>query len=198
MADRVAEVENLAQAAFAFVARHHVGFDLARARDEMCKLGYIELLEAVHLAVDALKQAAVADDAVLDGFAKAGAQLALRQAGKRRRVDDDKRRLMKRADEVFTERMIDTGFTADGTVYLCQQGGGHLREAYATLVGRRRKPTDVADHAAAHRDDHIRTLDTLLNQKGVELFRRAERLEAFAVADEKTLDLKSCAPKPTL
>src|SRR5205085_10495739 len=135
-------------AAFALVARHHVGFDLTRASDEMCKLSYIELLEAFDLAVDAIKQAAVADDAVLDGFAEAVAQLAFGQAGKGRRIDDDERRLMKRADEVFAERMIDARLAADRTVYLRQQGRRHLREAYAAQVSRRRKPCEIADHAA--------------------------------------------------
>src|SRR5262249_29873201 len=45
-------------------------------------------------------------------------------------------------------------------------------------------------HAAAERNQNVRPFDAPLDQKRVELFRRGERLESFAVADQKLLRLK--------
>src|SRR5205814_1501566 len=81
------------------------GFDLTRAMDEMRQLIHVELFEALKLAADALEQAAVANDAVLDGFVESGAQFAFGQSLERRRIDDDKRRLMECANEVLAVRL---------------------------------------------------------------------------------------------
>ena len=47
--------------------------------------------------------------------------------------------------------MIDAGLAADGGIHLRQQRGRQLHESDAALVAGRRKPGQVADHAAAER-----------------------------------------------
>jgi nitrate/nitrite transporter NarK len=113
VADRVAEVQYFSEMAFAFVAFYYIGFDAARARDQVNKLGCDKASQFIHFARDAIKHLSVAYHAVFDGFVEAGLHLARRERAQSLCVNDDERRLMKSADEIFAERVIDPGFSAD-------------------------------------------------------------------------------------
>ena len=81
VAEGVAEVEHGAQAAFALVAAHHVGLDLARARDRVRqRAAWSRATSLPMFASIQSKKRGVEDGAVLDHFGQAGRQLA-RAAG---------------------------------------------------------------------------------------------------------------------
>ena len=75
-----------------------------------------------------------------------------RQGRERVGVGQHRQRLVKRADHVLAARVVDGGLSADRGIHLRQQRRGHLDEGHAALVGRRGKAGEVADDAAAQRD----------------------------------------------
>ena len=72
----------------------------------MCEFVCIALLQGWDFSRDSIKQLAVFDDAILDGFLQTGAHFARWQRAQCFRVYDDERWLMKGADEIFSERVI--------------------------------------------------------------------------------------------
>ena len=59
---------------------------------------------------------------------------------------------MKRADQVLAACVVDAGLAADRGIHLRQQRGRNLHEINSALVNGRNKPGQIADHAAAQRD----------------------------------------------
>ena len=80
-------------------------------------------------------------------------QLPVGQRVERVGVDQHAARLVERANHVLAQRVVDAGLAAHRGVDLGHDGGGHLDEVHAALVGRRRKASHVAYHAAAQRDE---------------------------------------------
>ncbi len=72
------------------------------------------------------------------------------------RVDQHGARLMERADHVLSERVIDAGLPAHRRVDLRKQRRRHLHERHAALIDRRGETGEVADDAAAERDQRRR------------------------------------------
>ena len=68
-------------------------------------------------------------------------------------VGEHRERLVERADHVLAARVVDRGLAADRGVDLGEQRGRHLDERDAALIGRRGETGEIADHAAAERDD---------------------------------------------
>ena len=77
--------------------------------------------------------------------------------------------------------MVDRGLAAHGRVDLGEQGRGHLDEGHAALVDRRGETGEIADHAAAQRDDRGIALAALLDQGVKDLIERLPALVGFAV-----------------
>ena len=72
---------------------------------------------------------------------------------KRVEIAQHQPRLIKRADEIFAGLQIDADLAADGAVHLRQQRRRHLHKRDAAQIRCRDKPRQIADHAAAERDD---------------------------------------------
>ena len=68
-------------------------------------------------------------------------------------VGDDRGRLMKRADEILARRRVDAGLAADRRVDHREQARRHLHVRHAAHERRGDEAGEVADHAAAERDD---------------------------------------------
>ena len=64
------------------------------------------------------KEVRVVDQAIFDDFGIARAELAAGEGGQRRGVDDDQRRLMKGADQIFARGDVDRGLAADAAIDL--------------------------------------------------------------------------------
>ncbi len=79
---------------------------------------------------------------------------------------------MERADQVLAVACVDPGLAADRAVDLRQQRGRDLHIGDAAQQGRGAEPSEVADHAAAERDDRGRALDPAIEhgiEQGLEL-----------------------------
>ena len=71
---------------------------------------------------------------------------------------------MKRADQVLSVRGVDTGLPADSAVDLRKQGGRNLNARNAPPDKRGHETGDVADHAAAERNDEVVASDAFGQQ----------------------------------
>ena len=97
----------------------------------------------------------IAQHAVFQHFGIARAHFAHRQRVERGEIGEHQRRLVERADQILARRGVDRGLAADRTVDLRQQGGGQLHEAASALEDRAGEAGEIADHAAAQREDMI-------------------------------------------
>ena len=79
-------------------------------------------------------------------------------------------RLVEGADQILALRRVDAGLAADGGIDLRQQRGRHLHEIDAAAQDRGGKAGEIADHAAAERDDEIVALDLGRDQGLADLF----------------------------
>ena len=165
MAEGVAEIEQRALAGLALVAGDDRGLGAAGGRDRMLARGAAGEDVGVVLLQPG-EERLVAEHAVFRHFGIAGAELARRQRIEHGGVGDDQDRLMEGAEQILALRRIDPGLAADGGIDLRQQRGRHLHEIDAAAQDRGGKAGEIADHAAAERDDEIVALD----------FRRDQRL----------------------
>ena len=122
----------------------------------------------------------VGNQAILGGLDVAGAELARRQRCQTIGVGQHQARLMEGADQVLALRRVDAGLAADGGVDLRQQRGRHLHEADAATHDARRKAGEIADHAAAERDDEIAALEAHLEQALAQPGQAGEALRRLA------------------
>ena len=60
---------------------------------------------------------------------------------------------METADEIFPGLQIDAHFTTDGTIHLGKQGGRHLHKFDSAQISCCHESSEVANHAAAERDN---------------------------------------------
>ena len=125
----------------------------------------------------------VAEHAVFGDLGIAGAELARRQRVEHGGVGDDQHRLVEGAEQILALRRIDAGLAADGGIDLRQQRGRHLHEIDAAAQDRGRKAGEIADHAAAERDDEIVALDLRGDQGLADLFEAGIGLGALAFLD---------------
>ena len=100
----------------------------------------------------AVPQPAAGDQRRLDHLGVAGGALLRRQRVQGLGVDEDGGGLVVGADVVLGLGQVDAGLAAVGGVDLGDQGGGHVHDRHAALVGRGAEAGEVADHAAAERD----------------------------------------------
>ena len=112
----------------------------------------------------------VAEQSVFGDLGIAGAELALRQRVEQRGIGEHQDRLMEGADQILAVLRIDAGLAADRGIDLRQQRGRHLDEIEAAPHARRREAREIADHAAAERDDEIVALDPRRDQRLADVF----------------------------
>jgi len=150
----VAEVQQrAAAAALQFVVGDDRRLDPAGTVNRKSQRLFVARQQRVEIAPAPVEEGSVQYQAVFDDLGEARDVMALRQRVERIEVGDDAARLVKGADHVLAERVVDAGLAADRRVHLRQQRRRHLGEGDAALVGRRGKARDVADDAAAERHD---------------------------------------------
>ena len=158
VAEGVAEVEDHAEAEFFFVLVDDVGFDADGGGDDVGESFY--LLRAGPFGEDGGgvffevgEEFGVEDDACFDGLLEAGAELCGREGAEEVGIAEDGLRVIEGSDEVFAGEEVDAGFSADGGVYLGEEGGGDLDVADAAHVDGGEEAGDVADDASAEGDE---------------------------------------------
>ena len=113
---------------------------------------------------------------------------ARRQGFQRGDVDQYAQRLEEGPDHVLRLGQIDADLAAHGTIDLGQERGGNLQEADAPGVGGGDEAGQVADHAAADRDDHRLAVGVQLEHALPEPGGHVERLRRFARLDGHDVD----------
>ena len=175
VAKGVAEVEQGANALLFFVLLDDAGLHLAAVADGVGKGSGLLSHDAGHGVLEFGKEIHVTEQGVFDDFGQAGRKLARGKGLQGGGIGDDGLGLVKRADHVFAEQVVDAGFAAHGGIDLAEQGGGDLDEGDAALVGGGSKAGQIADYAAAEGEDDGAAVGMVLQQAGVDL------LEGFAV-----------------
>ena len=97
------------------------------------------------------------------------------------------RGLMKRADQVLAELVVDADLAADRAVDLREQRRRDVGERDAAQERRRGESGRVADDAATDGDDRACAVGACANQRFVDAGDRLQVLEALAVGDEDRL-----------
>ena len=164
VAKGVAKVQNSAQARFALVLRHHVGFDLAAALDRMGQRHRVTGQQRIQVGRDPVQKAQVCYRAILDDLGQAGAEFALGQGAQYLQVAHHQLRLVEGAYHVFAQRVVDAGLATDRRIDLRQQRGGQLHKRHAAHETGRGKAGHVADHPATERKQHCLTVASLAQQ----------------------------------
>jgi hypothetical protein len=107
--DGVAVVEHVSQLGLALIALDDRGLEPAGAADDALEHAELTGHERLHVALDLGEVLGLQHHPVLGDLGEAGAKLALGQRLRHRRVDDDEQRLVKRADHVLRQRVVDRG-----------------------------------------------------------------------------------------
>ena len=126
VAERVAEIQYLAQAAFAFVGADDPRLDGGRARNDVGERGGIAAEHGVHAALQEFEELCISDDAVLDDFIEARAVFAVRKSTQRFGIGDDEFWRIERADEVLSFRKVDTRLAANRAIDLRDERRGNV------------------------------------------------------------------------
>jgi len=180
---RVAEVQDAAQAALLLVLADDGRLDLARARDHVDSGLALKCEHRVRMLLEVGEEVRIVDDAVLDDLAEPRRDLALRQRFHHGEVHEDALGLVERADEVLAERVVDGHLAADARVDLRQKARRQLHERHAAHVRRRDEAREVADDAAAEREDRRLAVEAELDGPRVELLGDSEALGALPCRD---------------
>ena len=119
VAERVAEIQQGAPAVgLKLVSGHHLRLDLTGAANRLRERSGITLVQRLDIGFQPVKKIPVQRNTILDDFGQPGAVFTQRQRGQRVGVDDHQFGLIKRANHVFAERMVDGGLAADRGINL--------------------------------------------------------------------------------
>ena len=138
----------------------------------------VEKLLAIGFAP--FKETGVVNQAIFDDFGIASPQFPVGEAVEHERVDQHEAGLVETADQILAHRAVDRRLAADAAVYLGKQAGRNLHEVAAALDYGCGKSGEITDHAAAQRDQRIRSLGAFREQPVGHSFQLAPALAGFA------------------
>ena len=164
MAEGMAQVQKRPLALFGFIARNDSGLHRHRNPHRMLAQPGVARHHAGGIDLQPVEETGVAQQPVFHHLAIARQKIAARQRGQRVDIGQHQAGLVKRAHQVLALGGVDAGLAADGTVHLGQKRCRHLHEAHPAPQNRRRKPHQIANHAATQRHHHIAPLDLLVQQ----------------------------------
>src|ERR1700752_4214362 len=96
---------------------------------------------------------------------------------------------MERADHVLGARVVDRRLAAYRRVDLREQCRGQLNEVDAALIARRSEPYEIADDAAAERDEAAVAVEAGLDEAIDDGRERRQGLVPLAVGNDHRLEL---------
>src|SRR6266853_725090 len=140
--------------------------------------------QAIEMGLDPAEKRRVADQAVLDHFGKPRAQLAPGQGFQGLHVRHDQLRLMKSADHVLPERVIDRGLATDRRIHLSEQRGRDLNEGDAALIGSGGESRQIPDYPTPQGDERGIARAALLEQRIEDPIQGAPVLVLLAVGND--------------
>ena len=181
VAKGVTKIQDGPQARFALVLTDDPGLDLATALNGVGQRGRVFGQQRLKVDFQPAEKRHVGNRPVFDDFAQAGAQFTVRQGLERVQVANYQLRLVKRANHVFPQRMVDGRLAADRRIHLRQQRGGHLYERHAAHVTGGGKTRHVAHHAAAQGKQHGLAVAAVFKQRIKNQLQRGPVFINFAV-----------------
>ena len=98
-------------------------------------------------------------------------------------------RLVERANQVLAERVVDTDLPANRAVHLGEERGRHVHQRDAAQVARRRETGQIANDAAAERNERRRTIRVGTDERVVDPRHGRELFEPFAVGNDDRLGI---------
>jgi len=144
MANRMTEVEGLANALFVGIFLDNLLFDGYRAGYPFAPVDVFEIGNLLEF----LPLRCVSDERVLDDFGKAREELPSGQGCEKTCICPHGAGITKETDAVFYPIKIDAQFSAHGSIYLGEQGRGNLDEVHPPFEGPGTETAHVADDAA--------------------------------------------------
>ena len=173
------EIEQRAHARFALVGRDDARLDLARAPDRMGERFRIAPREFLGVHLQPVEERSIVDGAVLHHLGESRRVFRLRQRGEGLRIGDDGARLMKGANHVLAERVVDRGLAANRRV--------DLQVRNAALIGGRGKAGQIADDAASERHDDAPAIGVRREQRVEDAIEGFPGLRGLAVGKHDAL-----------
>ena len=158
------EVEQGAPALLGLVFGDHAGLDGAAPPHRFLADGGIAGDHGCAVPLAPVEERRVGDQAVFDDLGVAGNDLPVRQCGQRVDVGEHQAGLVEGADHVFGVTAVDRRLAADGTVHLGEQRCRNLDVIDAAERGRRGETGEIADDAAAERDQRRLAVDPPVEQ----------------------------------
>ena len=183
VAHGVAEVQDRAETALALVPAHDLGLDLAGALDDMGKRIRVEREDLFAVLVEVFEESRVPDHAVLDHLGHAGEELFPGEAFEHAEVHQDLFRLVEGADHVLAHGMVHAGLAAHAAVHHGEERGRDLDKGDAAHERGCGETREVADHAAAERDQRRLAVEAVGEERGIDGIGPVEVLVLLAVGD---------------
>ncbi len=150
MPERVTEVEMCPLPFLKRIGRHDFRLDRDIVRNQLGEISNIQLKCLSDRFLHLREVCFVPNDVMLDALGEPAAQLPWRQGGQHLRIDEDRDRLMKRADEIFPDHMIHACLSPDAGIDHRQQRRRHLHERRRRgAPSPRQSPVRIAHDPAA-------------------------------------------------
>ena len=146
--------------------------------------------QRVDVLLQPIEKGHVGDGPVLDDFGQAGAELARRQGAEHVQIAHHPLWLVKGANHVLAQRVVDGRLATHRRVHLGQQGRGHLHERHAAHVAGRSKARHVAHHAAAKGEQHGLAVAAVRQQGIKNQLQGLPVLVRFAIGELYLMDLR--------
>ena len=184
VAHRMAEIEDRPEARLLFVLRHHFRLDLAGPDDEVLHRLGLNRKDRIAMRLQIGEKGLVRNHAVFHDLAEPRGKLPLRQRSQAGKVDENAFRLVKGADQILAEAMVDRHFPADAGIHLRQEAGRHLHKRNATHIRRGDEARQISNHAAAQRDDRRFAVKSRADSLRINVFRFLQGFRVFPRRNE--------------
>ena len=181
--ERVAEIQNLPQAALAFIFSDNFRFDSNTAWNHEFKRGAISSQQREHVPFEIAEQGRISDHAILNDLVQASSILPVRQRAKNIWIGNHQFRRIKCADEVLPFRKIYAGFSPDRAVYLRHKSGGNVNEAHTSQIGGCNESCNIANYAATNCHQGCVAIRTQADQRARDFFHGGETFRRLAVVE---------------
>src|SRR5882762_9775128 len=161
----MAEIQNFAEAGFAFIAADDTRFDLDVLRDEPAECRAITTQDTFQVLLKHREHGCVRNNGVLDDFGEAAAEFAVWEGAQQFWVGEHQARRVECTDEIFPFGEIHPSFAADRTVHLRDDSRRHVYQSDATQKGCRDESGNVADDSASYGNNHRLAVHAGLHQR---------------------------------
>ena len=204
VAQRVPEIQvdpAAARPALALIGDHDLQLGPAGALYDLGRRttfegGRIAASDGRPISLEQLEESVVAEGCHLGRLAEGGPELAPWKRSEQVDVDDDRGRLMERADEVLALGQVHPGLAADRRVDLGDERGRKLDERDAAQVGRGQESGRIAERTAPDGDQWLGAFDAESGQLTGSGFDDAEALGVLTLGQQHPLDPQPSSRSP--